>query len=135
MWTEEEEIPKDQSHQQIKHPQHGEEFTSQSRSNIKEPMGELDHFEDNKVPNNLEIDAYSGLPLNSGFKEFERTINSMMEKLNNLWYCTVCRKEFNKKTHLMHRVERFHTEGFTHSCELCGKIPPTRNALRQHRIM
>ena len=67
--------------------------------------------------------------------DYETTINSLIEKVNDHWRCKVCGKEYiNKnKTSLKEHVDRHHTSGFTHTCTVCGKVLPTKANLTYHR--
>jgi len=67
--------------------------------------------------------------------DFENAINGLITKINHLWYCKACGKEFTPKnrTHLLDHVEKVHTSGFTHLCQFCGKHSPTKSAMRQHK--
>ena len=67
--------------------------------------------------------------------DYEATIASMMEKVNNLWYCKVCGKEYTSKhkINLKEHIETHHTSGFTHTCDICQKACGSRKYLRMHR--
>ena len=67
--------------------------------------------------------------------DYEATIASMMEKVNNLWYCKVCGKEYTSKhkINLKEHIETHHTNGFTHTCDICQKACGSRKYLRMHR--
>ena len=64
----------------------------------------------------------------------EETINSLMEKVDSMWYCKVCNREYTlkNKTHLMDHIELKHITGFKHHCLECSYVTPTRNNLRTH---
>ena len=67
--------------------------------------------------------------------DYETVINSMMEKVNKLWHCKVCGKEYTikNKTNLKKHVENNHARGFIHTCGLCGKTFSTKSTLLYHR--
>ena len=67
--------------------------------------------------------------------EYETVINSMIDKVNKLWHCKVCGKEYTikNKTNLKKHVENNHARGFIHTCSLCGKTFSTKSTLLYHR--
>ena len=78
------------------------------------------------------------LDFNADYKDtdFESTINGMMEKVGSMWHCKVCGKGYTSKnkTGLKVHVESNHTSGFTHTCNICQKMCPTKSALRFHNF-
>ena len=66
--------------------------------------------------------------------DYETTINSMMEKVNNLWHCKVCGKEYvsKQKTNLKQHIEAKHATGFRHICDICGKSCSSKISLVKH---
>ena len=67
--------------------------------------------------------------------EYEHTVNSMIETIDNRWHCKVCGKEYNSnhKSGLKEHVERKHTSGFTHTCGICGISCSSKTTLRLHK--
>ena len=67
--------------------------------------------------------------------DYETTINSMIEKVNNMWCCKVCSKQFiaKRKDNLKEHVETKHTSGFIHACSCCAKSCHSKTALRMHK--
>ena len=77
------------------------------------------------------VNGYDG----DGKDDYETTINSMIERVNDQWRCKVCGKEYiiRNKTSLKGQIERYHTSGFTHTCNLCGKEFQLKGSLVVHR--
>eukprot|EP00092_Neocalanus_flemingeri_P036333 GFUD01039556.1.p1 GENE.GFUD01039556.1~~GFUD01039556.1.p1 ORF type:complete len:406 (+),score=98.92 GFUD01039556.1:19-1236(+) len=92
--------------------------------------------DDSKVLNNDDSNIIddSKVVKNDGIMDFDSTINSMIEKVTNLWYCKVCRKEYTgkHKSNLLTHIERNHTSGFVHTCDSCDKTLASKESLRSH---
>jgi len=67
--------------------------------------------------------------------DFETTIISMIEKVNDHWRCSVCGKDYTSKnkTSLKGHIEKYHTGGYTHTCNLCDNEFSSKGGLRTHR--
>ena len=60
-------------------------------------------------------------------------LDSMVEKVNGNWTCTVCGKTSNlNKRNDVRRHAETHVEGVSHPCNYCDKIFRCSNALRMH---
>ena len=59
----------------------------------------------------------------------------MIEKVNGMWYCKVCGKEYSpkNKSGLKGHVETHHATGFTHTCDNCQKTCSTKVGLAIHK--
>ena len=63
-------------------------------------------------------------------------ISSMMEKAadndrENKWRCTVCAKVIKFQRHMERRIET-HIGGVSYTCNLCGAVKRSSNALNVH---
>ena len=89
-------------------------------------------------------EADTSLALNSykisvELDDLDEQIKSMMTKSDvssgigqgNMATCNVCGKEGPAKGMPRH-IEANHIDGVSHSCDICGKISRSRNALRKH---
>ena len=89
--------------------------------------------------------ADTSLALNSpkigvDLDDLDEQIKSMMTKSDvssdngqgSMATCNVCGKEGPAKEMPRH-IEANHITGVSHSCDICGKISRSRNALRKHR--
>ena len=63
----------------------------------------------------------------------ERIINTMLEKVNQVWTCTKCGKtdKRNKIWNVKRHIET-HIVGISQNCDFCGKIFNSRNSLQVH---
>ena len=53
---------------------------------------------------------------------------------SNEWCCSICGKQSKRKTDITRHIESLHVENHPgYSCELCGVVKKSRNALRQHK--
>ena len=67
------------------------------------------------------------------FSWLDARIESLMGQNNNQWFCTVCGKTA-KKHHLRNHIESFHIEDHPGvSCNICGAVAKSRNALASHK--
>ena len=75
-------------------------------------------------------------------QELDEKITSMMSKGESIisngqnqirsTRCNMCGKEGRKST-ISDHIEANHIQGFSHSCEICGKTSRSRHALKAHR--
>ena len=59
--------------------------------------------------------------------------SEMCEKVNGIYTCKVCQKTARDRNSLGHHIES-HIEGITLTCEYCGKMFRTRDAIRKHKF-
>ena len=60
-------------------------------------------------------------------------LDSMVDKLNGIWTCTVCGKSSKSNSRNdMRRHAETHVEGMSHPCNYCDKTFRCSNALRMH---
>ena len=65
--------------------------------------------------------------------KLDEQINAILEKVDNGWKCNICQhKDHKNKDHVKEHIESRHIEGWSHSCNMCGKTLKTRACLRQH---
>ena len=64
----------------------------------------------------------------------DNTIESIIEKSENKYKCTMCGKQMDKKHHMSNHIEANHIEGVRHPCTSCGeeKTYKTRQVLAHH---
>ena len=69
------------------------------------------------------------------FAQLDAQIENMMVRSDSkIWYCKNCEKCSNFKNDIRRHIEAVHLQnhpGIT--CDLCGEIVKTRNALSQHK--
>ena len=65
----------------------------------------------------------------------EQKIDGMMEKLGDIWRCTVCGKvaEDSKARGNLKRHVETHLEGISHPCDICGHSSTSSGGLYQHK--
>ena len=64
----------------------------------------------------------------------EQVLQMMHQNYDNFWCCNVCSKQFKQKRDLTRHIESLHIENHPgYSCEYCGEIKKSQNALRQHK--
>ena len=67
--------------------------------------------------------------------ELDEKLNSMLEKVDGIWTCTVCGKTDptqNNKACLKRHIEGKHIGGLSHPCNSCGKTFRSKNSLQWH---
>ena len=100
-----------------------------------------EHFEEgikeefNDMSENVEYSNDMGENFEYSNNEYETVILSMIEKVNKLWHCKVCGKEYTikNKTNIKKHVENNHARGFIHTCGVCGKTFSTKSTLLYHK--
>ena len=64
----------------------------------------------------------------------EEILKHMYQTPDNEWCCSVCGKQAKSKTDITRHIESLHIENHPgYTCELCGVVKKSRNALRQHK--
>ena len=65
--------------------------------------------------------------------ELDEKINTMLEKVDGIWACSMCGKvaKNNRKDNIRKHIET-HIKGVSHICELCDKICSTRANFQVH---
>ena len=56
-----------------------------------------------------------------------------MVKDGSYWFCTDCDYKSNKVTNVKGHIESKHIVHAGYSCDFCGKICPTQEAMRKHK--
>ena len=64
--------------------------------------------------------------------ELDRTIDSMMERMNGFWRCIQCGKTSVHKSQIGSHIESHHLQGVTHNCKQCDYTCRTKHTLRVH---
>lgn len=77
-----------------------------------------------KIYQNFDRDDY--------YEEFDRTVNSMMKKGENIWKCTQCDYSHKLKSRMRIHIEGKHNDGFSLTCSQCGKQFRSRHSLGTH---
>merc|ERR1712226_637041 len=65
-------------------------------------------------------------------EELDKTIDSMVGKIDGAWTCNVCGKIDKRKQNLQSHIESLHIEGVTHPCNICGNKFKSRHGLQVH---
>ena len=82
--------------------------------------------------------AVSSYAVDASFENVEEKIESMItvtEKSNGrgrLVQCNACGKE-SQRVDIVRHIEAKHITGVSYSCDICGQISRSRNALRKHK--
>jgi len=70
-------------------------------------------------------------------QDIDQVIGNLIHQLTTekgvMWQCITCQFITKKKCNLIDHVEAHHIEGFSRSCELCGKHSKTRASHRNHK--
>ena len=64
--------------------------------------------------------------------ELDRTIDTMMERMNGFWRCNQCGKTAVLKGHIGSHIESHHRQGVIHNCRQCDYTCRTKHTLRVH---
>ena len=68
-------------------------------------------------------------------EELNCEIGAMMRRLGTVWECIMCGKSSKYKNDITRHIESNHISSPGIKCDICSKISPTREALRQHNKM
>jgi len=101
---------------------------------------EFNFFDKEETPPPLEgTVAVTDYTVAADLQDLDDQINSMMMLSENhslyrgkARICKVCGKK-GKKDHIVNHIESNHITGVSHTCNLCGKISRSRDALRKHK--
>ena len=79
------------------------------------------------------MDARTSVSFKDENTELDEKINSMLQKINNVWTCTECGKtDNNNRVYNIKKHIESHIEGLAHPCGHCGKTFRSRNLLQSH---
>ena len=82
---------------------------------------------------NSVMDARTSVSFKDENTELDKKINSMLQKVNDIWTCTVCGKtDNNNRVYNIKKHIESHIEGLAHPCGHCGKTFRSRNILQSH---
>ena len=73
-----------------------------------------------------------GQAITTNNDELNKTIDSFLEKIGDIWSCKMCGQKSGKKMNLKRHIESMHTTGGSHQCKICGKIFRSSNAINTH---
>merc|ERR1712129_189355 len=124
-----------------------EQIESYGKTNSEKITNEVETKEEevieelvNMQPQEDEVYNYSESILNDSeivnnanitIEELDNKVESMIQKQDKKWGCSVCGKQFSTKSVLKSHAE-VHIEGVQHPCTTCGKTYRTRNSLKKH---
>ena len=79
------------------------------------------------------FEAKTSVSFKNENSELDKNINTMLQKVNDLWTCIVCGKtdKNNRSDNVRKHIET-HIEGLAHPCGHCGKTFRSRNSLQLH---
>ena len=63
--------------------------------------------------------------------KIDEEIKNLLEKSTDGYFCKVCGKTGRMRFHLHRHIET-HLDGYSHPCNQCKAVMPTRNARVQH---
>ena len=95
----------------------------------------LRNYADPRIEETSMVLADSSVKTKTNHSELDKTINSMLEILENGKHsCMVCGKidPNNHLTNLRRHIESKHIEGISHQCSICGKYFRSKNSLASH---
>merc|ERR1719319_1803579 len=95
--------------------------------NIMQPQ-EVEVYNDSKGILNDSVESNNE---NMTIEELDLKIESIVQKQDNKWCCSLCGKQSSSKADLKKHAE-VHIEGIQHPCTTCGKYYRTRNSLNKH---
>merc|ERR1712129_49312 len=111
-------------------------MTNEVETKEEEVFEELDNMQ----PQEDEVYNYSESILNDSeivnnanitIEELDNKVESMIQKQDKKWGCSVCGKQFSTKSVVKSHTE-VHIEGVQHPCTTCGKTYRSRNSLKKH---
>jgi len=69
---------------------------------------------------------------NTSITEYDEKVLGFVSKSGDVWTCNGCAYSSKNKTHVKEHAE-MHVEGYSHTCNYCGKVYSVKRSLRQHR--
>ena len=82
---------------------------------------------------NSVVDARTFVSFKDENTELDKKINSMLQKINDIWTCTVCGKtDNNNRAYNIKKHIESHIDGLAHPCGHCGNTFRSRNLLQNH---
>jgi len=115
----------------------GKKITNEVKTKEEETFDELDNMQ----PQEEDVYNYSEGILNVSeivnnanitIEELDNKIESMIQKQDKKWSCSVCGKQFSTKADVKRHAE-VHIKGVQHPCKVCGKTYRSRNSLNNHK--
>ena len=64
--------------------------------------------------------------------DLKETIESMIEKVEDIWACKICGHRSNHGPNIKRHIESKHTTGVSHPCYVCGKILKSTHSFNTH---
>ena len=79
-----------------------------------------------------ESQANTSFPLKAdGSQDLDEKINSIIQRADGIWNCTICGKSDKLSNNIKKHAE-IHIEGVGRPCGQCGKMLKSRNSLQVH---
>ena len=103
------------------------EATQLTRDNFKH--SEIETYP--LIKTEMKIKTTSSKQLVTINRDLAEQIDSMLERRDGLWTCTICGKQSKNKCHTKEHVE-IHLDGISYPCNNCGKIFRSRTPLKMH---
>ena len=89
---------------------------------VKEEILTTSDVEKEKTFNDAHIsETKVAIPFPDENTGIDVVINSMLEKIQGIWTCSMCGKAGKDKYRAKRHIETTHIEGASHSCDHCGK--------------
>ena len=85
------------------------------------------------ISNNIVSTVVSEGDNDTVLEELMKKISQMVERVDGIYECKVCKKQSRNKTDL-ERHREIHIDGVTLTCEFCNKTLSSRESLRKHKI-
>ena len=117
--------------------------TTQDDQDVQDDQDAQDYLDDRDDQNDQRKDLKSeedtpGINVNdhtvlqTDYKELNKKIDAIMEKVHGVWTCLACGKKAKDQSRLTIHIEGLHIEGFSHPCKVCGGMFSTRNSVAKH---
>jgi len=79
-----------------------------------------------------EIEIVNTIPITYNVEDLDKTVDTMIEKIDGCFVCKVCGKPSKFKQNLQGHIESRHITGTSQPCRICGKTFKSRQSLRVH---